>query len=197
MHVLGICGSPRKGATEYVLRKALETLESYGFETEFFTVRGKKLNFCIHCDRCLKSGECTFRDDMEDLREPMKNADGIIMATPVYNGGCSAQLKAVMDRTRAFLATEPDFFSGKIGLGISVGGDRTGGQEYALLQIITFYILNGMIPVSGGFFGANLGATFWSKDTVEGVKEDEEGFRSLRKSIKRFRESLLRYRQTP
>ena len=40
-----------------------------------------------------------------------------------------------------------------------------------------------MIPVSGGFFGANLGATFWTKDTLDGVKLDEEGFRSLRKQL--------------
>jgi len=42
------------------------------------------------------------------------------------------------------------------------------------------------MPVGGGFFGANLGATFWSKDTLEGVKADEEGFRSLKKTIKKF-----------
>jgi hypothetical protein len=58
------------------------------------------------------------------------------------------------------------------------------------MQIHTFFILNGMIPVSGGFFGANLGATFWSKDTLEGVKQDEEGFRSLKKTIKKFTEAL-------
>jgi hypothetical protein len=45
-----------------------------------------------------------------------------------------------------------------------------------------------MIPVSGGFFGANLGSTFWSKDTLDGVKEDAEGFRSLKKTVKRFAE---------
>jgi len=75
-------------------------------------------------------------------------------------------------------------------MGIAVGGDRAGGQELALMQIHTFYILNGMTPVSGGFFGANLGATFWSKDTLDGVKQDEEGFRSLRKTLKRFAEYL-------
>jgi len=50
-----------------------------------------------------------------------------------------------------------------------------------------------MIPVSGGFFGANLGANFWTKDTLEGVKLDEEGFRSLRKTVKRFSEFIDRY----
>ena len=52
------------------------------------------------------------------------------------------------------------------------------------------YILNGVIPISGSSFGANLGATFWSKDTLEGVKEDEKGFRSLKKTVKKFTELL-------
>jgi len=46
--------------------------------------------------------------------------------------------------------------------------------------------------VSGGFFGANLGATFWSRDTLEGVMLDEEGNRSLRKTTKRFAEMVVR-----
>ncbi len=75
-------------------------------------------------------------------------------------------------------------------MAIAVGGDRIGGQELAIQQIITFYVLNGIIPVSGGSFGANLGATFWSKDTLEGVKKDEEGFRSLKKTVKKFTEFL-------
>ena len=65
-----------------------------------------------------------------------------------------------------------------------------GGQELAVQQIHTFYVLNGMIPVSGGFFGANLGATFWSHDTLEEAKKDIEGFRSLRKTTRRFAETL-------
>jgi multimeric flavodoxin WrbA len=127
---------------------------------------------------------------MEELYSLFGDAEGIIMATPVYNSGVSAQLKAVMDRCRALLAKDFNFFKGKIGTGIAVGGDRMGGQEIALLQIYAFYILNGMITVAGGAFGANLGATFWSKDTLEGVINDEEGFRSLRKTVKRFSELL-------
>lgn len=48
-----------------------------------------------------------------------------------------------------------------------------------------------MIPVGGGSFGANLGATFWSKDRgKKGVEEDEEGLRVLRKTLNRFYEVL-------
>jgi multimeric flavodoxin WrbA len=190
MIVVGICGSPREQATDYVLKEALRMLEQKGFETRFFTVRGKRISFCLHCDYCLEHKECISKDDMQELYKLLKEANGVVLATPVYNGGVSAQTKAVMDRCRALSAADKNFFGGKVGMGIALGGDRIGGQEAALTQIHTFYILNGMIPVSGGFFGANLGATFWTKDTLDGVKQDEEGFRSLKKTVKRFAEFL-------
>ncbi len=188
--ILGLCGSPRAKTTEYVLRKALEMLEEQGFETEFYTVRGKDLGFCIHCDHCLKGKGCILQDDMQGLYPLMEEAEGFVIATPVYNGGVSAQTKAVMDRTRALLAADPEVFRGKAGVAIAIGGDRSGGQELAIQQIITFYILNGVLTLSGGFFGANIGAAFWSQDTMEGIVADEEGFRGLRKTIKRFSEFL-------
>jgi multimeric flavodoxin WrbA len=191
--IVGICGSPRDQATEYVLKEALRLLGEKGLKTRFWTVRGKWVEACAHCDYCLKNKECVVQDDVQELYALLAEAKGIIFATPVYNGGVSAQTKAVMDRMRAAVASEKNFFRGKVGMGIAVGGDRSGGQEFALMQIHAFYIINGMVPVGGGFFGANLGATFWSRDTLEGVKADEEGFRSLRKTVKRFGDFLERY----
>ena len=191
--IVGICGSPREQATDYVLKEALRMLSEKGFETCFWTIRGKRVGFCTHCDFCLKNKECAFKDDMQEVYALLKDAKGIIFATPVYNGGVSAQTKTIMDRCRAAVAGDPDFFRGKIGMGIACGGDRAGGQENALMQILTFYVLNGAVPVSGGFFGANLGAAFWTKDTLEGVKLDEEGFRSLRKTVKRFAVFVEKY----
>lgn len=193
MIVLGICGSPRKQSTEHVLEKALSMLREKGFETRLWTVRENQIDHCTHCDYCLTNKACVIQDSIQELYVLLAEAKGIVMATPVYNGGVSSQVKTVMDRCRAAVAADKNFFKGKIGMGIAVGGDRAGGQELALMQIHAFYILNGMIPVSGGFFGANLGATFWSKDTVEGVIQDEEGFRSLRKTVKRFAEYLKEY----
>ena len=191
--IVGICGSPRQQATEHILKEALRMLAEQGFETRFFTVRGKHISFCTHCDHCLTHKECVFKDDMQEVYALLKAAKGVIFATPVYNGGISAQTKAVMDRCRAVVASDKNFFKYKIGMGISLGGDRHGGQEAALQQIHTFYILNGMIPVSGGFFGANLGATFWTKDTLDGAMQDEEGFRSLKKTVKKFAAFLKKY----
>lgn len=190
MKVLGICGSPRQQATEHVLTEALKMLGEKGFETKMWSIRGKEVEPCAHCDYCIQNKICVVQDDVQELYVLMEEAKGLILASPVYNGGVSAQLKAVMDRTRAAVAADKNFFKSKFGMGIAVGGDRAGGQELALSQIHTFYILNGMTPVSGGFFGANLGATLWSKDSLEGVKQDEEGFRSLKKTVKRFAEYL-------
>jgi multimeric flavodoxin WrbA len=190
MIVVGICGSPRGQATEHVLKEALQQLKKKGFETRLWTIRGKEVGACAHCDYCLVNKECVLQDDMQELYVLLTEANGIVIATPVYNGGVSAQIKAVMDRSRAAVAADKNFFKGKFGMGIAVGGDRAGGQELALMQIHTFYILNGMVPVSGGFFGANLGAAFWSKDTLDGVKQDEEGFRSLKKTVKKFAEFM-------
>ncbi|HVP16607.1 MAG TPA: flavodoxin family protein [candidate division Zixibacteria bacterium] len=184
--ILGICGSPRKQATEHVLSEALNMLGKMGFETEFFTVRGKSIGFCQHCDYCLRNKVCKLKDDMYELYPLLRKADGLVIATPVYNGGISGQAKTVMDRCRALFAAEKNVLRYKVGMAIAVGGDRAGGQELAIQQIMTFYVLNGVIPVSGGPFGANLGATFWSKDTLKDVKEDEEGFKTLKKTVKRF-----------
>jgi multimeric flavodoxin WrbA len=184
--ILGICGSPRKQATEHVLGEALTILEKMGFETELFTVRGKNIEFCQHCDYCLRNKECKLKDDMYILYPLLRKTEALVIATPVYNGGVSAQTKTVMDRCRALFADNRNVLRYKAGMAIAVGGDRAGGQELAIQQIMTFYVLNGVIPVSGGPFGANLGATFWSKDTLKDVKQDEEGFKTLKKTVKRF-----------
>ena len=102
--IVGVCGSPRQQATEHVLKEALRMLEEQGFETRFWTVRGKRIGFCIHCDHCLAHKECAFKDDMQEVYALLRGARGGIFATPVYNGGISAQTKAVMDRCRAVVA---------------------------------------------------------------------------------------------
>jgi len=189
IRLLGISGSPRKGATAFVVRKALEFAESLGnVETEFVSLKGKKINFCLHCDYCVRTKEgCIQKDDVSDLYPSMEAADGWLLATPVYQGNVSGQLKAVMDRCRAVVARNPDVFRNKVGAAIAVGGDRAGGQEPAIMAIHAFYLANKMIPVSGGAFGSNLGGTVWSRDKrAEGAAADKMGLRSVHRTVERL-----------
>ena len=187
--LLGICGSPRIASTEFVVKTALKRAEErHRIKTQYFAVARKTINFCIHCDHCVRTKEgCVFDDDMSQVYPLMEKADAWIIGTPVYQGSVSAQTKAVLDRCRALTAKNPHIFRNKIGGAIAVGGDRIGGQEPTLKTIIDFYIINEMIPVGGGAFGANLGGTVWSKDKkAEGAKADLEGIKSINKMVDRM-----------
>jgi multimeric flavodoxin WrbA len=190
LKILGISGSPRSMATDWVVKESLRIArEKHGAETDYFSVKGKKLEFCVHCDFCIRKKEgCVHRDDVTaELYGKMIWADAWVIGTPVYQGAISAQTKTIMDRCRAVVAKNRKVFLNKVGIGIAVGGDRVGGQEPAIQTILNFYLINEMIPVGGGSFGANIGATFWSKDKgAEGVSEDSEGLRSLGKTIARL-----------
>ena len=189
--LLGICGSPRKQGTEYAVQYALNyAAEKFGFEIEYWTVRSKDIKFCIHCDYCIREKKgCVHRDDMQELYPKLEIAKFLLFGTPVFQGNLSGQLKTVMDRCRALVAKNPNVFKGKVGVALAVGGDRSGGQEIAIRSILDFYQQNHIHSVSGGAFGANLGASLWSRDMgKQGIEEDEEGLRTLRKVIKRLAE---------
>lgn len=193
MKIFGICASPRKSTTEYVLSKALEKLAKDNFETEMFTCHMKDLKPCMHCDYCLKNKKCVIQDDMAEVYENLQSADGIILATPVQSGSISANLSMIMDRTRALEAIDYNLLRGKIGMSIAVGGDRTGGQDFAHLANITYFMIHGIIPVSGGPFGSNLGASFWSQDSIDEIKEDDYGMESLNRTLTEFENFLNKY----
>ncbi|MFX1328492.1 MAG: flavodoxin family protein [Promethearchaeota archaeon] len=189
--LLGICGSPRKQGTEYAVQYALNyASQKFGFETEFWTVRNKEIKFCLHCDYCIREKKgCISKDDMEELYNKLESAKFLLFGTPVFQGNLSGQLKTVIDRCRAIDAKNPNVFKDKIGAALAVGGDRSGGQEIAIRSILDFFQQNHILTVSGGAFGANLGASLWSRDMgKEGIENDEEGLRAIRKVIKRLAE---------
>ena len=193
MKVFGICASPRNNTTEYVLSQALDKLNKRGFETEIFTCMGKDIKPCMHCDYCLEHKECIIQDDMQSVYKSLLDADGIILATPIQSGGISSNLAAIMDRTRALEAIDYNILRGKIGMSIAVGGDRTGGQDFAHLKNITYFMIHGIIPVSGGPFGSNLGASFWSNDSLDDIKNDDYGMESLDRTLIEFENFLNKY----
>ncbi|UCG45977.1 MAG: flavodoxin family protein [Candidatus Bathyarchaeota archaeon] len=189
MRILGVSASPRDASTAFAVKEALKhAAEQSQIETDYFSLRGKTIDFCVHCDYCIREKKgCIRKDDMVKAYAKMENADALIMGTPVYNGSVSGQLKVFFDRCRGMVAANPDSLKNKVGAGIAVGGDRLGGQELALLTIHSFFLANQMIPVSGGPFGANLGGTLWSKDLGrEGAQKDVDGLRTVYRTMDRL-----------
>ena len=189
--LLGICGSPRKQGTDFAVQYALNyAAEKFKFETEFWTVRAKTIKFCVHCDYCIREKKgCMQVDNMTELYPILEKAKFFLLGTPVFQGNLSGQMKTIIDRCRALIAMNPKVFNGKIGIALAVGGDRSGGQEIAIRSILDFYQQNHVISVSGGAFGANLGASLWSNDKGKtGIEQDEEGLRTIRKVIKKLAE---------
>lgn len=189
IRLLGVSASSRRKATEAAVLAALEYAEQkHGLTVDYFSAHRKSIGFCVHCDACVRKKQgCAFKDGMEELYPMMVRADAWILGTPVYQGQMSGQLKTILDRCRAVVAAVPDAFRDKIGAAIAVGGDRSGGQEPTLRAIHDFYVINEMIPVGGGAFGANLGAAVWSRDKgAAGVQEDEDGLAAVRRTVDRL-----------
>ncbi len=187
--LLGINGSPREEATDFIIKDALSyASQKYGINSDCFSLRNKKINFCIHCDYCIRERKgCIHEDDMVKVYSKIEAADAFLIGTPVYNGSISGQLKTFFDRCRALIAKNPKAFKNKVGAGVAVGGDRSGGQEVALLTIHSFYLASNMVPTGGGPFGSNLGGTVWSHDLGrKGAQNDKEGLRTVHKTVDRL-----------
>jgi len=102
MKILGILGSSRrKGNTEILLDLALEEAQKNGVSICKIPLRGKSIAPCNGCEKCVKTGKCVIKDDMQKIYKEMLESDGIIWATPVYFWSMSGQTKTVMDRTYA------------------------------------------------------------------------------------------------
>jgi multimeric flavodoxin WrbA len=98
MKIIGIVGSPRtKGNAETLTRIALEAAEKEGAEIELITLAGEDIKPCDGCRVCRQTGTCHINDDLPPIREKMLEADGIILATPVYFGSATPQIKALID----------------------------------------------------------------------------------------------------
>ena len=105
MKIMAFNGSPRKKKwnTVTLLENALEGAASAGAETELIQLYDLKYSGCISCFACKKlsrkkDGVCTLKDDLTSVLEHVKNADALIIGTPVYYGAESAATRALLER---------------------------------------------------------------------------------------------------
>jgi len=120
MKVLGICGSPRKGNTEQMLKWVLDSCVKGNVRTETILLRELNIGHCTGCEVCYGTGRpCTINDDMEGLIGKMIESDAIIIATPNYFTNVSGLMKQFFDRNNPLC--DPPLLKGKISAFLCVG----------------------------------------------------------------------------
>jgi len=128
--VLGIMGSPRiKGNTDLLLDQALKGAKDNKADIEKIIVDKLNIAGCKEYYGCLKDGNCVIRDDMEAIYPKLLDADVIIVASPIFFYGLTAQLKALIDRSQAIWARKyvlkfPPHKQGRKGAFIGVGATK-------------------------------------------------------------------------
>ena len=111
MKIVALLGSPRpNGNSAVIARKFLETAEQSGADVEVYEVNNMAYKGCQGCGSCkTKTDYCVIEDELTPVYESIKTADVLVMASPVYFGDLSGQLKCFFDRTYSF--ANPDFTS--------------------------------------------------------------------------------------
>lgn len=102
MRVVAFHGSPRrKGNTEELLRSLVLGMQEEGAQVEVVRLCDLAIHPCIGCGGCEKTGECVLEDAMQDLYPKILGAGIVILASPIYFYGITAQAKAFVDRCQA------------------------------------------------------------------------------------------------
>lgn len=175
MKVIAIIGSPRRnGNTEILASHTLKAIAEEGIETEIVPLAGLDIKPCTACMACRKENsakeECSIKDDFAPIYQKMKEADGIILASPVYYGSCTALLKALIERAGYVSRFGSDTFKGKVGGPLVVA--RRAGHNFTIAQLDLWFNIVGMIVP---------GSTYWNiafgREKGE-VSNDEEGLKT-------------------
>jgi len=130
MKVVVFHGSPRiEGNTEILLNEAMRGINEEGHDIRVFKLNFMNIKPCQDCGGCEKNGTCIINDDMEEIYNAVRGADRIILASPIFFFGLSAQSKIMIDRCQSFWCekyllrkTIPEGPFGRKGLLLLVGG---------------------------------------------------------------------------
>lgn len=170
MKVLILNGSPRaNGCTARALKEVSDTLRKEGIETETVVVGNQDIRGCISCGSCHTQGICVFDDLVNELASKLKEADGLLVGTPVYYAGVNGTLKALLDRL---------FYSGRydktMKVGAAVLSSRRAGSTSAFDEVNKYFTISGMPVVSSSYWNEVHGFT------AEDVEKDLEGLQIMR-----------------
>lgn len=170
MKVLMINGSPRKdGNSSIALEEMRQIFEAEGIETEIVRVGNQDVRGCIACGRCGELGKCVFDDVVNELAPVFEEADGLVIASPVYYASANATLIAVLDRL--FYSSN---FDKTMKVGASVVCARRGGCSATFDELNKYFTISNMPIASSQYWNSIHGR-------MQGEAQmDEEGKQTMR-----------------
>ncbi len=168
--VLIINGSPRvNGNTSIAVREMEKVFKENGVEVTIVQIGNKDIRGCIACGHCYETGKCVFNDTVNELAPLFEEADGLVIASPVYYASANATLIACLDRL--FYSTH---FDKSMKVGASVVCARRGGCSATFDELNKYFTISNMPIASSQYWNSIHGR-------VQGEAEmDEEGKQTMR-----------------
>jgi len=170
MKVVAINGSPhKKGNTNHALSIVGKQLEENGIDFEIVHIGNKAIRGCMACGGCTKNKDekCIIAtDSLNEWIQKMKEADGIIIASPVYYAGIPGTMKSFLDRAFYVSGSNGNMFRHKVGAAV-VAVRRTGGSS--TFDCLNHYLnYSEMILATSNYWNITHGTA-----PGEAIKDDE------------------------
>ncbi len=175
MKVIGVAGSlrPKSNTLEYV-KTALDVFKEAGIKTELISLRDKEIKPCTGCYDCVKKGCCTIEDDDFDrILDKMREAEGLVLGSPVYLSSVVPQMMALLARATFVAYWNDKFFSGKVGGPITVA--RRAGHNLAFSQLLLWFFINGITVPGSTYWNVGVAGAGGARD----AENDEEGLSTV------------------
>jgi multimeric flavodoxin WrbA len=179
MKVVAFNGSPRPdGNTAILLTKVLKPIQAAGIETEIIQLGGSAIRGCTACYKCMerKNSRCIIETDrVNEYIKKMIDANAIILGSPSYFSGMTAELKALIDRAGFVAYANGRLFSRKIGAAVTV--HRRGGATSVMDSINHMFLMSRMIVPGSTYwnFGVGLEKGDVERDTEALANMDDLG----------------------
>ena len=170
MKVLLINGSPRpEGNTTLALREMEKVFAEEGVEVETLRIGSEAIRGCVACNSCKQSGKCVFDDAVNVAAEKLKEADGLVVASPVYYASPNGTVEAVMDR---LFCSTPFDKTMKVGAAIAVA--RRAGTTATMDALNKYFSISGMPIASSQYWNDAFGRAPGE------AEQDAEGLQIMR-----------------
>ncbi len=190
LKVLMLNGSPRaNGNTSVALKEMEQVFKDNGIETEIILVGNKDIRGCIACGTCYEKGKCVFNDMVNELALKFEEADGLVVASPVYYASANATLIACLDRL--FYSSH---FDKTMKVGASVVCARRGGCSATFDELNKYFTISGMPVASSQYWnsvhGRAAGEAAMDAEGLQTMRTLARNMTFLMKSIALGRETL-------